>query len=166
MGRQIGFYMTDDDEPEFLEFLRTTGDVCILPNVAANSGLESVGTFQEIRNEPNVNFCVLWNRSLSPEPEFRSVQTGRYVIDQLQSEVIDIILSDRPPGNIDLGRLFIERTCKTPEGEIVYKSKEFLSWYDRVSRWIRKNYHYNKLLGAYVSPRAEEEALNGVKLRY
>lgn len=71
--------------------------------------------------------------------------------------------SFRKEDTIDLGRLWIEKYRDNSYDEVESKSKEFLSWYSRITRWIRKSYQRDGY-GDYVSPRVQTLVNNGISL--
>ncbi len=165
MGKQICFYMNEDDEDEFLEFIRSTGDVVILPQTTNQKKPEVILTLKELSGRRLGEGCVLWNRTISKKPifEFFEVHGGSYCLDFLESEVVSLMRSRCDNGMLSMGRLHIETKQTLPDGSLVEKSSEFLIWFDQLCKWIRRKYPNSKN-GAYISQRAEKLEDSGLEL--
>lgn len=165
MGKQIRFYMTDEDEGEFLEFVRSMGDVVILPQTTDQKEGEEFSSFGELAGRRLGEGCHLWNRSISPEPtiQYFDVHGGCYCLDSLESEVVNVMRSKKVDQSLSMGRLHIEDKARRPDGSVVEKGADFLKWFDELCRWIRKTYP-TTFDGACVSPRADALAKSGVEL--
>ena len=164
MGRQIQFYMLDEDEDDFLAFVRSTGDVRIYPKTTDTKCGEEFRTFRELAGRDFGEGCVVWNGSVSPEPIIRYYpKPGYFSIDFMASEVITVIRSKRIDHQLSLGRLHVETSVLLPDGTLGRKGEAFIKWYDSLCRWIRK--HWPKRFdGAYLSPRAEALQHSGIEL--
>jgi len=164
MGRQILFYMVDEDEDEFLEFVRSSFDVVILPQTSEIGRGEEFSSFRELAGRKLGEACHLWNRSLSPEPLIKHIpQQGYFWLDFMQSEVVNVMRSKRLDQRLSMGRLHIENKARRPDGGVVEKSGEFVNWFNELCRWIKKTYP-STFDGACLSSRAEALAKSGVEL--
>ncbi len=165
MGKQIGFYMVEEDEDEFMEFVRSTGDAVILPQTTDQYPPEEFTRLQELSGRQLGGGCVLWNRSISPQPsfEFYEVHGGCHCLDSMQSEVVDVLRSHLRDHRLSMGRLYIDNMVLQPDATIGSKCVEFIDWFDQLARWIRKNYPKSHN-GARLSPRARELLLAGYEL--
>src|SRR5690606_11443292 len=164
MGRQIRFYMVDQDEEEFIAFVKTTGDLVILPQASESNGGETFSSLRELDGRRLGESCHLWNRSLSPEPAIKHIpQHGCYWLDFMQSEVVNVMRSKRVGQTLSMGRLHIEGTVARPDGSAVEKSDAFLEWFKELCHWIRKNCP-GRYDAAYVSARAENLSMAGIEL--
>jgi len=162
MGKQIRFYMVEEDEDEFIEFVRSTGDVAILPQTTDQDPPEEFIRLQELSGRRLGEGCHLWNRSISQQPSFNfyNVHGGCYCLDFMQSEVVNVWRSHLSDGKLSMGRLHIETSILLVNGGIGSKSIEFIHWFDQLSRWIRKNYP-KSYDGARLSRRALDLSLKG-----
>mgnify|MGYP006969382207 FL=1 len=156
MGKQVCFYMVEADEDEFIAFIRSTGDIVILPQATHKTTGETFAHFRELAGRKLGESCHLWNRSISPRPfvNYFSVHGGCYCLDFLQSEVVNVTRSKLIDGNLSMGRLHIEHTILLPDGSIAKKSDEFLRWFYKLRRWIQRQYQ-SRVNGACLSARAE-----------
>lgn len=164
MGKQFLFYMVDQDEDEFIEFVRTTGDVVILAQTTRSHDGESFSSFRDLAGHRLGEACHLWNRSLSPQPVIKHIPAqGCYWLDFTQSEVVNVMRSKSVDQTLSMGRLHIEDKRSRPDGSSFKKGYDFLNWFDELGRWIKKNYP-SRFDGAYLSARAEALSQNGVEL--
>ncbi len=165
MGRQIRFYMTDEDEDDFVAFMRSIGDVLILPQTSENELVEEYPSFRTLAGRRLGEDSVIWNRSLSPMPLYihYEVHGGCYCVDFMQSEVVNVIRSKRLDHRLSMGRLYVEDKAQLPDGSVVKKSGEFVNWFNELCRWIKKTYP-STFDGACISSRAEALAKCGVEL--
>lgn len=164
MGRQVAFYMSGDDETEFVTFLRTTGDVAIIPQTSREQLKEVFRDFTEAEGRPLGEKCLLWNRSVSPLPIVEYIQQqGYYSADTLQSEVVDVWRCKPTPRGLGMGRLWMEPKVSDSDGRMQPKSAEFAAWFAALSQWIKKK-AVRVVDGAHVLPGADALARSGVPL--
>jgi len=156
----------DEDEDEFLDFARSKADVVILPQITDRDGGEEFSSLRESLLSEFGGDCHLWNRSISPKPDYNFVsQQECYCMDFLQSEVVNVIPSQRVGNKITEGRLHIETTILLPDNTIAEKSTEFLKWFDSLRRWIKRNFKATHK-GARVSPRVQAFVDKGGEFGY
>ncbi|GHT10744.1 hypothetical protein FACS1894170_03380 [Planctomycetales bacterium] len=157
MGKQTYFYMNEDDENRFLDFARENGNVRIVPVMRKNNKIEILDSLPEI-GVPYWYRCYLWNAGISSEPILEYIERQNYyLVDEYKSEIIHFNRTDyrgniRIDGKIkcDPGRIFIDHKI-WGENELISRSQEFLDWYEKLARWIRKNGVY-RTKGGYVFP--------------
>ena len=164
MGKQITFYMDARDEAEFVQYLRTTGDVAIVPQTSREELKEEFRDFNEATGRPLGENCRLWNRSISPRPMVKHVpQQGYYWLDSLQSEVVDVWRSKVTAQGLSMGRLWMENKILGAGGQMQSKGSEFVAWFSALTRWI-KEHAVRVVDGAHVLPGANELTRNGMQL--
>jgi hypothetical protein len=165
MGKQLAFYMVDQDEDEFIQFIRSTGDVLILPQTSENERGEEFTSFRDLAGRKLGEACHLWNRSLSPITtiNYFPVHGGCYCVDFMQSEVVNVMRSKRVDNELSKGRVHIENMVLRPDGTVAEKRPDFVKWFTEICRWIKKRYA-GRFDGACVSSRADALAKNGTEL--
>ena len=156
MGRQIGFYMADDDEPEFLEFVRSTGRVEILRSYAnsPNERLDGIPVGEARRTAFQVYLC---NRDVPGELRFTEddKRKGFYHLD-MSSPVIEFDSTGlkREKRVLWAGRLWAAfRMWPLEEAHSVPKAPEFDAWWRTLTKWIRRRYE-RVGQNLFASPRA------------
>jgi hypothetical protein len=164
MGRQITFYMNKSDERDFLQHLRTTGDVVIVRQTSREDPKEQFDAFGELELNWPGDDCLLWNRSVSPHPLVKHVpQQGYYWLDSLQSEVVDVWRSKLTSEGLGMGRLWMEDKIPTASGQMESKGAAFTEWFSALCRWIKQ--HAVKVVdGAYVLAGVDELTKKGAEL--
>ena len=162
MGKQIRFYMTIDDEREFMHYVRSTGDVVLISGVSLGPEPETWLYPYQLAGRQFGESCHLWNRTISPPPKIKFVpQQNYYHLDSLDSEVINIGRSKLTANELSMGRLHIEDRILLTDGHLHSKAKIFLQWYGELTHWIRKTYTKGPW-GAFVGTRAAELAQAGI----
>jgi hypothetical protein len=164
MGQQVRFYMSKVDEREFVAFLRSTGDVVILPQTSERE-LEEYQLFSDLEGRKLGEACHLWNRSISARPvvEYYAAHGGCYCVDFMKSEVVNVMPSKMRDGHLSMGRLHIEDKVLDSNGRMGSKSEAFLNWFRDVCDWIKQRYKKGAD-GAYVAPGVEALIRKGARL--
>lgn len=166
MGRQVYFYMTEEDEDDFLEYVRTTGDVVIIPQTQGTISLTGIENFRTLAKSKFGEGAHLWNKAISPPPVFKHYESGGYYcVDFLESEVINVTRSKSVNGALRPGRLHIEAKISGNNvgSHAREKGAEFLHWYSVLAKWIRKHYEKQED-GTYVGRNAFVASETGLKL--
>jgi hypothetical protein len=140
MGKQITFYMTEADENEFLEFLRTDDGVHILRSRTPKADAEVLDELPDCQ-APWGFEVMLWNKRISPPPKLRFV-TGHmhYIVDPMPSEVIEFLRSRMYERRLVRGRLWVELNGwdQSDPSILIRKGAAFSQWFTRLSRWITR----------------------------
>ena len=170
MGRQLGFYFGDNDEKQFLEFVRAN-DVVFLRHCVKEAK-------NEVYNEFNINPAI--NQSIAQsyicfQAELECIryigskEIGFFLIDIHDSPVIEYDRSGlKSDSNLLIsGRLWYQHKYWTKDESghdiIREKSKELEKLYNSLTRWIKK-YCTRLPNGNYIGPHAMELYKNGAKL--
>jgi hypothetical protein len=165
MGKQINYYMSEEDERWFVEFVISERDVGILmsrqllpePELCKDlPARETLGWFQ----------LFLWDRQNSMPPKYDYVpQQRHYVLDRFESEVIEFHRSIMDEGRLVRGRLWVEMNGWRHDdpATIIKKSVAIGKWYEKLASWIKKRSKRNAA-GAYVMPGAAAFAAQGGQL--
>ena len=157
MGRQVNFYMNQEDENEFLEFVKGTGKVDILPYKSQTSTFEPLEKLPDPFSEKFSGGLWLFNRGVSSNLLVEFVPTqGYYSINPLQSSVIEFTRSGVKEKYLRRGRLWAEFTYLDKERMILLpKEPEFGKWYDAIAKWVRGKYDRLERL-IYAGPGAQK----------
>jgi len=156
--------MVAEDEDEFVNFVRSTGDVVILPQASDPNSGEIFTTLRELDGRKLGESCHLWNRSLSPLPIVKPIPSqGYHWLDFMQSEVVNVMRSKRVDRTLSMGRLHVEVKTIRPDGSVGEKSAQFVNWFNELCRCIK--FTYPKTFdGARLSARAEALSKTGIDL--
>ncbi len=163
MGKQINFYMTNSDEEEFLNFVRSDRSVGVFMVTMPTDSIPLLTELPQSEIPFWLSIC-LWDRDNSPQPNLRYVTEQKYyVVNKSTSEVIEFLRSNIKKRSISRGRIWAEMAMWESDGTLVRKSETFEKWYDRLARWIRRHsVRYDK--GVYVMPGAAEFKKQGGRL--
>jgi hypothetical protein len=164
MGKQVMFYMAKSDEDRFLDYLRTTGDVAIIPQTSREELREEFRDFSETEGRPLGESSHLWNRSISPRPVVKHYpQQGYYWLDFLQSEVVNVMRSKMTDQGLSMGRLHVEDKIRGTQGNMRQKNERFEAWVSDLFRWIKQQ-SVRVIDGAYVLPEADALIQGGTQV--
>lgn len=165
MGRQVRFYMTDEDTAEFLRFAGSDRNVGVFMVWQAS---EEIAFLDELP-APGTSFgyaLCLWDRDGSPKPILTYVPPQQYYsVDEIDSEVIQLHRSCLDATRLSQGRIWAEFSVWRSDGTLQRKSKRFEQWFGRLARWIKRNYAIDDD-GDYVGPGAAKYAALGGKLGF
>lgn len=159
MGKQVEFFMTYEDEGDFLRAVRQLGPLKLIFNTFSDRSrmevhiLRPVGTFGNDANLSLVNDAV----DGRIDYEYFS-QTASHCINLSESEVIQFNRCKSIDGWLANGRLWYE-----PSSSHGKKKPGFVKWANSVLRWIRANYREDDR-NSFIGPRAFELSTTG-KLR-
>jgi len=175
MGKQVNFYMIEQDEAEFLDFALDHPDTVILGSPSLNpeplvlDGLPQDRSAVYWRDE-----VLLWKPGyplfIQPTVMKAGPHAGQklFFVDELRSSVVQFVRSILLPEENLLTRGRIWADMRRLEGDhFVYKGQEFERWYDTMAAWIRKRY---RKIGErspyfYIGPQAYEWYQAGGRLQ-
>ncbi len=82
--------MTRQDEERFIEFVKGTGNISVLPYESPTAEFSNVKTLAEPFSVPSWSFLWLYNRDIKPEPITEYVpQQKYYEVERFRSPVIE-----------------------------------------------------------------------------
>jgi len=141
--------MSKEDEDEFLEYVRSLGNLLILPATSPSSDFTPMYGLPEPSRDESTRRFWLQNTGVGLPLVAEQVPEKDYcVVDGFQSPVIEFwrswtVSQIMLPGGMqaDMNYIDIERQ------DLDLKPAEFRKWFDSVDGWIRKKY---RRLGIYV----------------
>lgn len=149
------FYMTEEDESEFLDQVRSTCDTIVLQSQSLTSQFAPIDNLPKPGQDETTRRFWLQNTSVNMPLITEFVEDGKYyVVDGFQSPVIEFIRSLMVsqillPGRIQADMAFLDDR----EGDLVPKPVKFRKWFESIEGWIRRRYKHLTLL-TYVGPGA------------
>jgi hypothetical protein len=169
MGAQVRFFMDKDDEAQFAEFVKKTGEVLFFVDPSPTSDFKPVAVLPEPHSVRFWSRVWLLNRTVSTKLLTKFVpRLEYYTIDGLRASVIEFDRTIRDGDILRPGRLWAEFRCanETATGWTP-KEPEFRKWYESLARWIRKNYSREIDPDYYVGPSALRLIKEGnVQIKY
>jgi len=156
MGAQVRFFMDKDDELQFEEFAKNTGDVVFFVDPSPTPDFEPIAAFPEPRSVRFWSRIWLFNRALPGRLLTRFVpDLSYYTIDGLMSSVVEFDRTVRDGGLLRPGRLWAEfRYANETATEWISKEPEFKKWYETLARRIRRDYSREIDTDFYTGPGA------------
>ncbi|MDP4147218.1 MAG: hypothetical protein Q8936_22535 [Bacillota bacterium] len=160
MGKQICFFMDEDIEDKFIDYVLENGEILFEGN--NNKPIS-------IKELPKAFSGKGWFKVYLYKPEFgklvlENIPNIREYINFIESPVIEfsrtIIREDIK--ELSRGRLWVDMKFYNKEGEKVEKSKKVDEWYKDLNKWIRGNLPKTELnieggkLVEYMSPAIKE----------
>jgi hypothetical protein len=149
LPKVLVLYMSREDEDEFLVFVRSLGNLLILPATSSGSDFAPVGSLPEsTQDESTRRFWLHYTGAGIPLVTEYSSEKAHYVVDEFQSPVIEFWRSWSAsqimmPGGIQSEMNYID----TDKQDLAKKPAEFRKWFDSIDGWIRKKY---RRLGIYI----------------
>jgi hypothetical protein len=149
--------MSKEDEETFLQYLRSLGDLVILPATSPSSDFTPISALPEpTQDEDTRKFWLLNNTVRLPLATEYAPEKSCYVIDGFQSPVVEFLRSWRVSHMMLAGGIRADMNYLDSEKQdLVRKPAEFRNWFDSMQNWIRKGFKHLTLL-TYVGPGAEE----------
>ena len=150
MGRQIDFFMIDEDEKELFDFIQTNGDILI--NKFGNPV-----TYNAIIHESLQQVFLK-----SPKSVIKMYDFG--ILDSSISEVIELDRNTVKGNLIEQGRLYIDMYYLDESGNWMKKEKWLEALYNRYRRWIIKHCKISDDKHWYIGQKTHELYLSGFEM--
>lgn len=158
MGKQVQFYMTHEDEKNFLASISDLAPVRLVRQSSTEPLHLELESFEPIgSHEDDAHLCLV-NATLGTVPKVNSYpQHPHRFVDRNESEVVEFLRCKMEKGQykpsltwLSNGRLWF--TEQTMDGR---KSDAFIKWANSLLKWIRKKYERDAR-GNYAAPNALE----------
>ncbi|OLD12677.1 MAG: hypothetical protein AUI50_02060 [Crenarchaeota archaeon 13_1_40CM_2_52_14] len=149
MPKLLVLYMSRKDEDDFLEYVRSLGNLLILPGTSPGSDFAPVDSLPEpSQDESTRRFWLQYTSSGIPLVTEQVPEKGLFVVDGFQSPVIEfwrswMVSQVMLPGGIQTDMNYVD----DERHDLAKKPAEFRNWFGSIDGWIRKNY---TRLGIYI----------------
>ncbi|HYD89876.1 MAG TPA: hypothetical protein VEA37_00120, partial [Flavobacterium sp.] len=163
MGRQINFFLHQDDQAGFDELLKNFGDVVLLPYYHYDNKVSTVKDtlIRDIREEGSRVYLIR-------KQDFQGVRLrhienfGYWLIDDNALPVIHFDRGETTDGAIKSGRLYFTTDyVDATKMVMVKKPEDFIKWADNIIKTVRRKlikqkyklgvYTYTEYLGQHAS---------------
>jgi len=157
LPKQLVLYMSKEDEESFLQYLRSSGDLVILPTTSPSSDFAPIAFLPEPTEDEATRKFWLQNSAVGlPVVTEYVPEKSWYVIDGFQSPVVEFQRSWMVSHMMLAGGIRADMNyLDSDKGDLVRKPVEFRNWFESIQNWIRKNFFHLTLL-TYVGPGAEK----------
>ncbi len=149
MPKLLVFYMSKEDEDEFLDDVRSLGHLLILPATSPSSDFTPMYRLPEPSQDESTRRFWLQNTGVGlPLVAEQVPEKDYYVVDGFQSPAIEFwrswtVSQIMLPGGIQADVNYIDNDKQ----DLAKKPVEFRKWFEWIDGWIRKKY---RRLGIYV----------------
>jgi hypothetical protein len=149
--------MSKEDEDAFLQYLRSSGDLAILPATSASSDFAPIAFLPEPAEDEATRKFWLQNNTVGlPLVTEYSPEKSCYVIDGFQSPVVEFHRSWTVAHMMLAGGIRADMNyLDNDKQDLVRKPAEFRNWFDSMQKWIRENFKHLTLL-TYAGPGTEK----------
>lgn len=180
MGKQVRFYMMPEDELAFLRFVCQDQNVVLLADSSPTPELEIIkDLLSSPRQRSKLETVLIWNKAFPLRDndvreihltEYKGeigafIETGKviYSVNTPSAYVVEFSPSFVRGSELVKGRIWAN--MYRLEGDaLVYKGKDFESWYDRIAQWLRRNFKRIRGVDGYLGPQALKWYQGGGKL--
>jgi hypothetical protein len=141
--------MSREDEAEFLEYVRSLGNLCILPATSPSSDFTPIDSFPESSQDELTRRFWLQNTVVGlPLVTEQVPEKDYYVVDGFQSPVVEfwrswMVSQILMPGGLQVDMTYLD----SEEEDLARKPAEFRAWFGSIESWIQRNY---KRLGIHI----------------
>src|SRR5438128_4500305 len=146
--RQLVLYMSKEDEESFLQYLRSTGDLVILPSTSSTSDFAPISALPEPTEDEATRRFWLQNRTVSlPLVTEYAAEKNGYVIDGFQSPVVEFLRSWMVSHMVLAGGIRADMNyLDSDRGDLVREPVELRHRFNLMRYWIGMGIDELKLL--------------------
>jgi hypothetical protein len=163
MGKQVQFYMTHEDEKNFLASISDLAPVRLIYKAFTEPLHLALESFEPVGGHKDDAHLCLVNATLGTVPKVNSSPQHSYrFVDPSESEVVEFLRCELANGQykpsktwLNNGRLWFAE--QTMGGR---KSDAFIKWANSLLKWVRRHYERDSK-GNYVAPNALELSKTG-----
>ena len=150
MGKQVRFFMTYEDEKNFLASISRPGHVKLLQRYFADPLEREIESLRPIGNlKGDADLCLV-NTTVEVRLKVNSYpEQSRHIIDLAESEAVEFSRCAPFKNWLNDGRLWFDE--HTSHGK---KSTAFLKWANSLLKWIRSHYEKDDSGLYFIAPDA------------
>jgi hypothetical protein len=155
--KQVNFFMLPKDERLFLSFVFKDPEVKLITKTNNQPNIREIDQFEYLKGNSQKGMDYLfWKQSFPiAQSDIKKVEYKRYdenimkilptgetgyVLDTMKTPVIEYMPSlNLGGGIINRGRIYADMYC-VKDDVWQRREKAFESWYDRIARWLRRNF--------------------------
>jgi hypothetical protein len=162
MGRQINFFLHQDDQTDFDKLLKSLGDIVLIPYYHYDNKVATVEDtiIREVRKEGERVYLI--RKSDFSEVRLWHIQNfGYWLVDDNSLPVIHFDRSVTSKGKIERGRLYYTIDYLDSDKMVmIKKAEDYIKWADNVIKTVRRKlikgkykigpYTYTEYLGHHA----------------
>jgi len=141
--------MSKEDEDEFLEYVRSLGNLLILPATSPSSDFTPMYGLPEPSQDESTRRFWLQNTATGlPLVTEQVPEKDYYVVDGFQSPVVEfwrswMVSQILMPGGLQVDMTYLD----SEKQDLARKPAEFRTWFESMESWIQRSY---KRLGIHI----------------
>jgi hypothetical protein len=153
MGRQINFFLHQDDQVEFDKLLKGLGDIVLLPYYHHDKKVSTIEDtlIRDLRKEGRRVYLIR-RQDFKEIPLTHIEKFGYWLVDDRALPIVHFDRGATKDDKIERGRIYFQTDyVDTKQMIMVKKPEDFVKWADNIIKTVRrklKKYKYN--LGPYV----------------
>jgi len=152
MGRQINFFLHQDDQADFDRLLKTFGDIILLPYYHYDNKVSIIeDTLIRDRAKEGRRVYLIRRSDFKNIPLTHIEKFGYWLVDDRALPIVHFDRGVTEDEKIERGRIYFQPDFVDPkERRMVKKSDDFVKWADNIIRTVRrklKKYKYG--MGSY-----------------
>jgi hypothetical protein len=117
MGKQVGFFMSPEDEQGFANFVLEDRRVAFLPTQFDTEQIYVYRSLIEANQSQISGMLLIWNRGIGGELALRKYGPGNVRVDRSNDPVIEFIRSFQHGEHLIAGRIWAETKAFDPTGQ-------------------------------------------------
>lgn len=156
MGKQISFFMNEQDEQYFVQKIIKSADLLIRNKLDPDRNIQIVDKVEQDKKYL-LQYCIYYK-------DWSLIVNDNAFIDRISSEVIEFDVSYTKENRMYPGRLWVEMKYWAENKELVTKRPELEEKYKLYKKYITKNYRISKDKHYYIGPGAYELYKQGWKM--
>lgn len=153
MGRQVNFYLHQDDQIDFDRLLKTLGDIVLLPYYHYDNEVSTTEDtlVRDVKNEGRRVYLIR-RVDFKNIPLTHIVKFGYWLVDDLELPVVHFDRGITTDSKIERGRLYFQTDfVNSKEMRMVKKTDDFIQWADHIIKTVRRKLKKHKFMqGPYA----------------
>jgi hypothetical protein len=145
--------MMESDVEKFLDLVHSTGNIVLIQDQRYSTSKPNINEewlIPSVDNNLELTLFYFWNKDFQERPLIHKVEPydksipDFYSLDFMNSPVIEFSRCILKNGILMEGRIWAEMQILTEVDGIISKSQHFISWYEQIAKWIKKNFKKEK----------------------
>lgn len=160
MGKQMRFFLNQNDINNFYIFLKEQDSFIINEDGTAleDYDIQRLQDYEYMRNKfKHCSFFITYQNAKINYRYYSSID--RKCLSSMDSEVIEFSFSFPKDKKYEVGRVWFSEKYYDDKGNIFEKSSTLSDLYNKIYRYIRKNYRLSTDKFAYIAENAYKEYL-------
>lgn len=158
MRSSIEFFMDKEDEKEFISFVLSFPNTCLIPHFSKSKEFPQITNIDDLRKEEWIYF--IWNKEILSKLDLEPTlsRPGEFTFATVHS-LIQFIRSRPQDSALESGRIALATTDLLGKFYNKPTSKNIEGFYNNLRNWIKKRYN-NKLLVYHIGHPEESQPIN------